>query len=214
MSISRLKTTLLASVLALAGSAHAATLINEKFDAVSVTPLATAGWVITNASSPAGSTSWFETNDGNPLSTGDHSAGYAGANYNSGVSGGLVDDWLITPAFSTADAGHVTLWFAADDQGYVDTVKFGFSNGGSATSAFTMGSVVVGTGTWTEYTFAYAAGGAGSTARFAIEYTGASDSLDAVGIDNLSVTSVPEPATWALFALGGLALLGRRRAAR
>jgi len=217
MPISRLKSTLLASVLVLAGTANAATLLNEGFSGT-LANLATAGWVITNQSSPAGSTSWFRPATTDVFAAQDGSTNYLAANYNSGVAGGTIANWLITPTFSTETAGLVNLWIrSAGDEGFTDTVKFGFSNGSSATSDFTLGSLVTVAGAWTEYTFAYAAAGAGSIARFAIEYTGSGDTLNQIGVDSITITTaaVPEPGTWAMFALGAAALVAvRRRSAR
>ena len=217
MPLSRLKSTLLASALVLAGTANAATLLNEGFSG-SLSNLATAGWVITNQSSPIGSTTWFRPADTDIFAAQDGSANYLAANYNSGVEAGTIANWLITPTFSTETGGLVDLWIrSGGDEGFTDTVKFGFSNGSSATSDFTLGSLVTVAGAWTEYTFAYAASGAGSTARFAIEYTGSGDSLNLIGVDSLTITTaaVPEPTTWAMFALGAAALVGvRRRSAR
>ncbi|MDP9126421.1 MAG: choice-of-anchor J domain-containing protein [Pseudomonadota bacterium] len=210
MSHSRLKTTLLASALALAGTANAATtLLSEGFD--SVYTLASHGWVLTNNSSPGGTTGWF-TGEDFLFPSQDGTGGYAAANFNNAAAGGTIDNWLITPQFSTANNGHVSLWLRGlANPDFPDTVKFGFSNGDSATSAFTTGTLVTATGDWTEYSFAYVAGGAGSMGRFAIEYTGSADVSNYIGVDTLSITAVPEPATWAMFAFGAAALVARRR---
>ena len=211
MSFSRLKLPLLVSALAFAGVTHAATtLVSENFD--SVYTLASHGWVLTNNSTSAGSTGWFQGED---FIVAPLSGGYAAADFNNATAGGAIDNWLITPQFSTANNGYVSVWLSSDlVDGYADTVKFGFSSGDSATSAFTTGSLVTIAGDWTEYSFAYAAAGAGSMARFAIEYTGAADTSNYIGVDSLSINAVPEPATWAMFALGAAALVARRRSAR
>jgi hypothetical protein len=211
MSFSRLKLPLLVSALAFASVTHAATtLLSENFD--SVDTLASHGWVLTNNSTPAGSTGWFQGED---FIVAPLSGGYAAADFNNATSGGTIDNWLITPQFSTANSGHVSVWLSSELlDGYADTLKFGFSSGDSATSAFTTGSLVTATGDWTEYSFAYAAAGAGSMARFAIEYTGAADTSNYIGVDSLSINAIPEPATWAMFALGAAALVARRRSAR
>jgi len=202
---------LLALALAAAGSAHAsAPLLAEGFD--DVTSLFSSGWVSTNLSSPAGSTGWFQGSGFQFAAQAGGEDSYAAANFNSGVDGGLVDNWLITPTFSTAQAGVVSLWLKGSvDPGYSDTVKFGFSNGSADTSSFTTGTAVAAVGDWTQYSFAFAAGGAGSVGRFAIEYTGAASNLDYVGIDSLSVSAVPEPGTWLMFGLGAMGLLAARR---
>ena len=211
MPFSRLHSTLLASALALAGTAHAATttLVSEGFDSVST--LASHGWVLTNNSTAGGTTGWFQGEDFIfPSQAGTNS--YAAANFNNAPVGGTIDNWLISPEFSTATRGYVSIWLrGAADDGFADTVKFGFSNGSSDTSAFATGALVTATGDWTQYTFAFAAG---STGRFAVEYTGLADVSDYVGVDTLRIAAVPEPATWALFALGLAGVVARRRSTR
>ena len=215
MSLFRHKLPLLVSALAFAGVTHAATtVISEGFDNDSST-LAGKGWVISNQSTPGGSTTWFEPGAGAVIPAYSGSS-YMAANYLSSGDNGTVDNWLISPTFSTALAGHVTLYLIGaneTDGDFVsnDTLKFGFSNGGAAISDFGMGSLVTAPAGWTAYTFAYAAGGAGSVGRFAIEYTGDGDTLDYVGVDSVSINAVPEPATWAMFGLGAAALVARRR---
>ena len=66
------------------------------------------------------------------------------------------------------------------------------------------------TGDWTQYSFMLAGQGAGSTSRFAIQYVGAGDSANYVGVDNVTV-NVPEPSTWALAGVSLLGLLAARR---
>ena len=213
MPLSRLHSTLVASALALAGTAHAATtLISEGFDSVST--LASSGWVFANNSTAGGATGWFQGLDYQfPSHIGTDS--YAAANFENAPAGGTIDNWLISPQFSTASNGHVSIWLrGAAGDGFADTVKFGFSTGDSATASFTTGALVTATGDWMQYTFSYAAGGAGSVGRFAVEYTGLADVSDYVGVDTLSITAVPEPATWALFALGLAGVVARRRSVR
>lgn len=216
MSFSRLKMPLLVSALAFASVTHAATtLISEGFDNDTAT-LAGKGWVITNQSTPGGSTTWFEPGEGAVIPAYSGSS-YMAANWLSAGDGGTVDNWLISPTFSTANAGYVTLYLTGANEaefGFFDTVKFGFSGGSTTTSDFTMGTTVTAPAGWTAYTFAYAAGGAGSVGRFAIEAIGDSAVFEYVGVDALSINAVPEPATWAMFALGAAALVARRRAAR
>ncbi len=210
----------LATAMLATSAAHAAApMINEGFDNVGA--LASQGWVMSNNSSPAGSTTWYQDVQSPFMAMTSHdgaSNSFIAANYDSASAGGMIDNWLITPTFSTAVGGTVTFWAqGAADAGYADTFKVGFSDGSSAIGAFTTGALVTATqGTWTEYSFTFSGMGAGSVGRFAIEYTGAADGSDMLGIDRLQIAAVPEPATTLMLGVGllGLAASRRRRAAR
>jgi hypothetical protein len=212
----RFKRTLCALAVSLAatGAAHASTpLIDEGFNDVG--SLGTNGWLTTNLSSPVGSTGWYAGLT--DVFGAQEGSGYLAANFNNAQAGGTIDNWLITPEFSASQGGTVTFWVrGAADAGYADQFKVGFSNGSSNTIDFlTGGTMTASQDGWTAWSFNYAAQGVGSTARFAIEYTGAADSSDYIGIDHLTVSAVPEPATTLMFAAGLLGLAAaRRRAAR
>jgi len=203
--------------LALAASAQADPLINETFDDIST--LAGSGWVLTNDSVPVGTTAWFQ---GDVTAAGDvfygdgSGGGYVAANYDNAAAGGFVNNFLITPTFSTASAGTVSFFAKADIlDPYYDLLRVGFSSGDSSPFSFSLSPAVTLTGDWVQYTFSYAAAGAGSVARFAIDYTGWANNANYIGIDTLSVTPVPEPSTWALLGLGlaCMAVVSRRRSA-
>ncbi|MBD8673362.1 PEP-CTERM sorting domain-containing protein [Massilia sp. CFBP 13721] len=198
-------------------SAQAATLLSEGFD--NVGNLTSQGWVLSNASAPPGSTSWFQGVETIfPAYSGD-AGSYAAANYNNAGAGGIINNWLITPEFATGATGAtVSFWLrAAVDPGFSDQLSFGFSNGSSALNAFSMSTpVTIGTDGWVRYAFDVAASG---NARFAVQYTGSADLAAYVGIDSLSIdaigdaTAVPEPTTMAILFAGvmGLAMSRRRK---
>lgn len=196
-------------------SAHADVLLQQNFD--NVAGLTAAGWVMNNASTPGpgltgswyqGVSSVFAAHDGAANS-------YIAANYNAAPAGGFINNWLITPEFSTTGPVTVSFWLrGAFDPGYTDTVAFGFSQGGTLLSDFTMSaSFAVPTNDWTLYTLTLAGGGAGSTGRFAIQYSGAADSMNYIGVDTLTVRTadVPEPATVLILASGLLGMAAARR---
>lgn len=214
MSFARYRPLLAAALLVSAG-AHAATLLSEGFDDVGT--LAGAGWLQTNLDpDPALNIGWFQ---GQSNIFGSHSGAagsYIASNFSAAAADTTLDNWLITPVFSTALSGSVTFWLrGAADDGYTDTVRFGFSDGSGTPADFMLGNAVTAVGDWTQYTATFASAGAGSTARFAIDYTGSDNIADYIGIDDVGITAVPEPSQWLMLGVGllGLAAL-RRRAAR
>lgn len=203
-----------------AGLAVAAVAAHAQFVAVSegfenVGTLSASGWVINNASTPLGSTSWFQgaapifpAFAGGPNS-------YIAANFSSAAAGGTIANYLFTPVFTTEGGTTVSFWARSiGEEGFVDHLRVGRSTGGTAAGDFIqIGGDITLTSTWTQYTFAIPKQAVGATGRAVIEYFGAADTSDFVGVDSLNVNVVPEPETWALLGLG-LAALGfvkRRR---
>ena len=200
---------------AAATTAHAQFVINEGFN--NVATLAGSGWIITNASTPLGSTpGWFQGDQTIFTSQVGAPQAYLAANYNNAAAGGTLANWLISPTFSTQDAGFVSFYVRADVvPDFSDKLKWGFSKGGSSFADFALGTDHVIGADWTQVQVSFAAQGAGSTGRFAIVYTGPANLANYVGVDTFAV-AVPEPETWALMLAGlaGLGVLKRRRAVR
>lgn len=177
--------------------------------------LATSGWTLTNNSSPAGQ-AWFQ---GVPEYFAAQSGGdgsYAAANFLSAANGaGSISNWLISPELTLGGAGSVSFFARTEAlEGFSDTVKVYFNAGAdTATSSFTslLGTVTLSSSGWTQYTFALPEA---ATGRIAFEYA-VSDAATAnlAAIDSVSVSAVPEPASFALMGLGvlGLAFLRRRQ---
>jgi PEP-CTERM motif len=215
MNTTRMKRTALAVILMGMGAvSQAATLISEGFE--SFASLGASGWVLTNASDPTGSTNFSAGDPSLFNAQGGSAASYVAGNYNNAAAGGTVNNWLITPSFSTAVAGSISFWARADiTPGFSDSLAFGLSQGGSKISDFSLGKAVTLGGVWTEYSVNFAAQGAGSVGRFAINYSGPADTSNYIGVDTVMVTSVPEPSTWLMMGIGlaGLAGAARRRRA-
>ncbi len=190
----------------------------EGFD--DVAGLAAHGFILRNASTPTGANAFFQGNsrvfgahDGAPTA-------YLGANYDSAGAGGVIDDWLISPAFSTSGGGVVSFYVRAGaEPGYLDSFQYGLSAGGTGAGDFVLGALATAsTGDWTRYSLAFAGTGMpGTVGRFALRYTGPADSANYIGIDTLTIDTLPlpEPASVALLALGlaGVAASRRRKRA-
>jgi hypothetical protein len=204
------------AAMALAGvamTAQAAVQFEQGFD--NVNSLAAQGWIRINASSPAGLTDWYQGDASKFTAQTGAINSYIAANYNNAAAGGTIDNWLISPVFDISKNGSVSFWLRGIDEApYSDQVAFGFSDGSGAPGDFTMADAITApTDGWTQYTIFYNTGAAGSTARFAIQYTGAADSSDYLGVDTFAV-NVPEPTSALLFAVGALGLGAIRRRQR
>jgi hypothetical protein len=192
-------------------SAQAGALLAEGFEDVGT--LAGKGWVLKNASTPVGSTGWYQGDQAQFAALSGAANSYAAANYNNAAAGGSLENWLITPMFSIEKGAIVSFWLrAAGADGYSDQIAFGFGSASGALSSFALAApVTVGTDGWMRY--AVKLGEGTGNARFALQYTGAADFANYVGVDSLMVSAVPEPSTMlSLFAGAlGLALVRRRK---
>ena len=205
--------------LAIAGAmttAQAGVVLTEGFEDVST--LADSGWVLANASAPVGSLSWYQGNNTDIFAAQSGSAlSYIAASYSSSdPNGGLVNDWLITPEFSTLYGATVTFWLrGAFDAGFIDQISYGFSDGSTALTSFVLGTVITAsTDAWTQVTATVGAS-AGGTGRFGINYAGTL--TNNIGIDSLVIRvndaagDVPEPASLAILAAGLVGMGAARR---
>lgn len=163
---------------------------------------------------------------------------YIGTNFNNGTGTATLSNWLIAPTDTLGAGGVLTFWTrTVATPAFPDRLQVWQStNGASANVGATATStgdfttllldinptyLVSGTGSfpnaWTQFTINLT--GANVTGRLAFRYfvenggPGGANS-DYIGIDTVNYAApVPEPATMATLALGGLALLRRRKKA-
>lgn len=208
----KLKQVMAAAAMVVAGaSASAGVVLDEGFDSV-----ATLGWLQTN--SGASGAGWFQGEAfAFPAAAGADDS-YMAANFVDGTrSSGPVSDWIFTPVLALAK--ETTIAFKArayGSVGYLDTVEVYFSANGASTTIgdFTKIGTYASTADegWVDQAYAvttdYASG------RFAFRYVVADIATagDYLGVDSLTVTTVPAPASLALvgLALAGVAATRRR----
>jgi hypothetical protein len=217
--------------------AHSSVLVfSEGFD--DVTTLAGAGWATNNLSSPLGTTGYFQ---GNPVVFPAQSGApdsYIGANFENATNVGTISDWLITPMLLLHDGDFLSFYTRTTTPGvpvFPDRLEVRFSGNGSSTNVgstatsvgdfaallLTINPTLTTTGypsQWTQYVLTLSGLGAPTNGRFAFRYfvTNAgpnAPNADYIGIDNLTVTAIPEPVTSLLTAVGivGFVLRKSRR---
>jgi len=198
------------AVLVLFASPACADVIVENFN--NVAALGGAGWVMTNNSSPIGSTGWFQGNPAVFTSQQGAPNAYIAANFLNAAAGGNISNWLLTPLISLTNGD--TISFYTRSAGiFADRLEVRFSTSGASTDVgATDASVGVFTNllltvnptlnpngyptAWTQFSLAVSGLGGPVTGRYAFRYFVPDTNLNAnyIGIDTVQITAVPEPA--------------------
>lgn len=203
-----------AAILPATSHAQAVEVLSENFDDVEMLP----GWSLINNSVLPGEP-WFQgTAEVFPAHQGAPAA-YIAANFFSAAGGeGTINNWLITPTLDLIGPTTITFFTrTAPVAGFNDTLEVRFSEGnGSDPAGFdtlvaTIGGATPYPGSWQEFNLSLPYVGEG---RFAFRYTGDAEISNYVGIDTVSVLSVPEPSAYLMLGAGlfALTMLRRRQA--
>lgn len=216
-------------VLLASSSLHAGVLFSEDFADIST--LAGSGWSQVNNSSPVGLTGWFQGNSGVFGAQAGAPGAYIAANFDNAAFGGNISNWLITPVMSLEFDLQLSFYTRTEaDSPAADRLQVRLSPNGASSDVGILAESVGDFSSllltinpalslggypsdWTLNTVSFTGLGVPTTGRFAFRYFVPDTSLNAdyIGIDSVSVTQAPEPATFGLIAFGlGAAVLRRR----
>lgn len=206
--------TRLAGLLAVTASCSAAgaPLLFEEFD--NINALAGNGWLFENRSAPPGVSGWFQ---GNPVvfpAAAGAANSYVAANFNSAAYGGDIDNWLFTPQLQLVNGESLNFSLRLLGEGALDRVEV-YLDAGAGYALLAGFEADADTG-WQERAVLVSGLAAPASGRFGFRYVVDDTSLNGnyIGIDSVSVSAVPEPATVALICLGAIALRRRKRPPR
>jgi PEP-CTERM motif len=219
------------AALLLAGASHASatTLLSENFD--NVANLVPSGWAIANNSAPVGTTDWFQGNPGVFTAQSGAANSYVAANFEAAGFGGNISDWLISPELTFHNTDVISFWTRTEaGSAFPDRLELRLSLNGASTNVGSTDASVGDFSTllltinpalapggypenWALFQATISGLGGATDGRFAFRYNVSDTSVngDYIGIDTVTVTAVPEPATLGLVSFGILAAARARR---
>jgi|SRR5580704_6199328 hypothetical protein len=210
--------------------------LSEGFDDFPALLSPAGGWLVLNNSQPVGDITWGQgdtapNGEGFTSQSGADNS-FAGVNFNAGGTGAAVSDWLITKPIPIQNGTVISFYTReapvnANDQNFPNDLQVrlsltGTDVGSTPTSVgdFTTllldvnptFSTTAATGypqNWTKLNITISGVPTPTTGEIGFRYFLLNNGTQGtgIGIDTLSVTTVPEPSRLALLALGGLGLV-------
>src|SRR5690606_34896138 len=106
----------------------------ENFDDINL--LSGSGWFLVNNSSPLGTTSWFQGNNGTFDSFNGAANSYIAANFNNTSGTGIISTWLLTPNRTFRNGDVLTFYTRKAEGGtdYPDRLEVRLSTNGASTN--------------------------------------------------------------------------------
>lgn len=183
-----------------------------------------ASWTLVNNSATPLGNNWFQGNSAIFPAFNGADTSYAAANFVSTLATtGAVSNWMILPALTLDSTSTISFRVRGAGDSFSDQVEVRFSPGTGAD----VGTTTTSSGTFNSllgfYTTTVDAGWVSQTynlglaipteGRIAFRYVVADVATagNYLGIDNVVITAIPEPGTYALFALGLAGVMLRRR---
>jgi len=203
------------AAITLVHGAAQAQVFSEGFDNLAALPAA--GWMFTNNSATP-TQPWFQGNPGVFSAASGADSSYAAASFlSSGLTSGLISNWMISPQISLSGGETINFFARSELTAFTDGLVLRLSpSGASATASFslTLLNVAAAPAAWTSYSVLVPDLGGPVLARIAFEYSAVNaEDANYLGIDSLNVTPIPEPMSAVLLGLGLAGLFVRRRMA-
>jgi uncharacterized membrane protein len=187
-----------------------------------ITTLSGAGWLLTNHSTPIGTTNWFQGNSQVFPSQSGVATSYIGANFNNTTGANTISNWLLTPPLALANGAMLSFWTrTVNTPAFPDRLQVRMSTNGASsnvgTTAIDVGDFITllldinptyttsgYPNAWTHFTVTLSGIASPTTGRLAFRYfvenAGPSGvNADYIGIDTVEyvcnqATPTPSPA--------------------
>lgn len=180
-------------------------------------------WHALNASAPVGTTGWFNNNGVFAPNSG---AGQLNANFNNTTGANTINNFMMSMVRTFQNGDTISFYTRTVDAPFFpDRLRLVLSTNGASTNVADFSTVLLSVNegltaagypnVYTQFTATITGLGGPTSGRFAFNYNvpgggPSGNNSDFIGIDDVTYTAVPEPATMAALGLGVAAMIRRR----